>query len=149
MIKNEKSVKCRDQKKRGFTLIELLIVIAIIGILASIVLVSLNSARNKAKKASAISSVSSVIPELLVCNDDGGEATNTAPTGGTTPVCCTDTDCGTALSNHDAIWPDISMTGWAYNAPTGSLGVDYQFTISNATTGEADITCNSTTSACQ
>ncbi|MBU2028748.1 type II secretion system GspH family protein, partial [Patescibacteria group bacterium] len=69
--------------RQGFTLIELLIVIAIIGILASIVLVSLNGARGKAQKASAISSLSSSMGELTMCEDDDGEATASAPTGGT------------------------------------------------------------------
>lgn len=130
---------------------ELMIVIAIIGILASIVLASLNSARIKARRASALSSVSSAMAELAVCSNDGGDASATAPSGGTTPVCCEDDTCATAMSGHNnVIWPDIGTTGWNYlDDPTGSLDAgDYVITVRNVVTGDI-ITCEALTGPCR
>ena len=140
--------KKTNKKKKGFTLIELLIVIAIIGILASVVLVSINSARGKARKASAISSLSSIMGELTVCDNDEGEATASAPTSSTV-VCCTDDSCDTAADGHSFTWPDLASTGFAYDAPTGSIsGGDYVFTATNSVTSET-ITCNFSGKDCQ
>ena len=148
-------------EKRGFTLIELLIVIAIIGILASIVLVSLQGVRNRARRASALSSASSVMGELTTCADEGGEAIwGDVPTSGM-PVCCNGdgsdaSNCSDFFSGHDATWPDIAKTGWIYSPSRGSLnggdggdGGDYQFTLSNPTTGESNIVCDFSDKSCK
>ncbi|OGI23609.1 MAG: hypothetical protein A3E91_01485 [Candidatus Moranbacteria bacterium RIFCSPHIGHO2_12_FULL_40_10] len=132
---------------KGFTLIELLIVIAIIGILASIVLVSLNSAKNKANKASALSSASSVMPELITCADDVGYARTVL----TNPQICTTTANGsTYVSGHNADWPSLGATGYAWVAPTGSIyngATTYVYTLLNSTTGNT-ITCTFSTNVC-
>ncbi|MFA6974152.1 MAG: type II secretion system protein [Parcubacteria group bacterium] len=130
MMKNKKF-------KKGFTLIELLIVIAIIGILASIVLVSLQSARNKANRASALSTSASVIPELLVCIDDGGDV-NAYGVG--TAIC--------TASGHTVNWPSYGNTGWVNNAVAAApIDSTYSFVVSKA--GETDITCDMSNQTCQ
>lgn len=134
-------------KKQGFTLIELLIVIAIIGILAGVVLVSTGGARDKANRVSALTSVASTLPELVICQDDGGEAKNTAPTGGTTTICCTTNACTADMSGHSAKWPDISNTGWVYGAPSGTVA-DGDYVITLTKTGQADVVCEMATNGC-
>jgi prepilin-type N-terminal cleavage/methylation domain-containing protein len=144
-------MKNKNKKfKTGFTLIELLIVIAIIGILASIVLVSLQSARNKANRASALASASSIVPELITCKDDGGVAlADTAPTPGTTPICCGDGTCAAPKAGHTAVWP-VLVTPWSFDAPTGTLNsepADYAFSLSRV--NETSISCSMATQTCQ
>lgn len=153
--------------KKGFTLIELLVVIAIIGILASVVLVSLSSASNKAKRASTLATLSSVMPEVVVCNDDGGyvnvkagTAANTAtgvPVAGQ-PICITVVSATTAvaavaLSGHTATWPTLA-TGSAYTAsagaPTSSTFTDYTSTfVYNASTPSTAVACTFSSGSCQ
>ena len=100
--------------RRGFTLVELMIVIAIIGILAGVVLVSSKSAVDKSKKASALTTAASVLPELVTCQDDGGDIDYPASstTGGN--IICT-------ASGHSITWPDISKTGWTYANTTTTV----------------------------
>ncbi|MFZ5982657.1 MAG: type II secretion system protein [Patescibacteria group bacterium] len=149
MSKNKR--KC-PVAKRGFTLIELLIVIAILGILASIILVRLQNARLKGQEASAKSTARSVLTKLAECKSDDGEASATSPTGGTTPICCTDDTCATALDGHTETWPDISTaTGYDYTYLTGSvLSEDYSFqlTPTAAGSGKMTVTCAMTTNNC-
>ena len=135
--------------KKGFTLIELLIVIAIIGILASIVLVSLSSAKNKANRASALSSAASAMPELIVCNDDGGFVSTAIPAANG-PICCnTSGACsGSPIlqPGHTATWPALP-TGASYGAISGTLllgNYTYSVTSSNFST----ISCNFATQNC-
>ena len=127
--------------QKGFTLIELLIVIAIIGILASIVLVSLSSARNRANRASALSTAASIMPELITCLDDAGEVT--APTSTTTGA---GVICGTT-AGHEAEWPTLGNTGWAYNV-TAEDPLTETFTFSVEKVDEAAIDCDLATQAC-
>lgn len=152
--------------KKGFTLIELLVVIAIIGILASVVLVSLTSASNKAKRASTLATLSSIMPELIVCVDDGGyanvkigTAVNTAtgtPVAGQ-PICITVTSATTVTAavlqgGHTATWPTLG-TGSAYaasaGAPTSGTFTDYTSTfVYNATTPATAVACTLSTGSC-
>ncbi|MDQ1284259.1 MAG: hypothetical protein QG620_607 [Patescibacteria group bacterium] len=136
---------------RGFTLIELLVIVAIIGVLAAIMMVSLQGGRRKAARASVLSSMASVMRELTSCDDSLGEATAAAPTGGTTVVCCADNTCASAMSGHDATWPNISNTSWSYNTPlegTSLAGGDYQYSASSAD-GTETIVCNFSDKNCQ
>lgn len=149
-MKNQKNKKRNIVK--GFTLIELLIVIAIIGILAGVILVSTNSAVEKSKKASATATASSVIPELVSCQDDGGEASVLPVAAGF--ICCTDFNCTAAMEGHDnEKWPDIATgTGWSYDdsaTPGSVVDGDYQYMITKTVGGvTTNITCGMVTNAC-
>ena len=134
------------KRNKGFTLIELLVVIAIIGILSSVVLTSLGSARGKARFAAAQSTLSGVIPELTVCQDDGGYAQTTAPTGGSTVACQTSSSDSDALTGHSATWPTLP-TGWTYNAPTGSLSAGTY--VYSATGDSRTVNCTLSTGSCK
>ena len=144
--------------KKGFTLIELLVVIAIIGILSGIVLTSLTSARNKANKAAAQANLRGVMPELVICADDGGYA-NTAgigvaptaggtPTAGSTQIICV-TVAGVAVPGHTAAWPAMP-TGWAYAASTnGAVALSANtFTYNAAGPNSTTIACNLAAGTC-
>jgi prepilin-type N-terminal cleavage/methylation domain-containing protein len=130
------------KKNKGFTLIELLVVIAIIGILASIVLTSLSSAREKANRTASLANLRGVMPELVVCADDGGEETTTIAAGS---VICT-SDGTAALSGHTAVWPAL-VGGWAYGTATGTLqGGDLAYGATK--TGQTAISCSFATGTC-
>jgi type IV pilus assembly protein PilA len=133
-----KKNKHKIDSKKAFTLVELLIVIAIIGILTSIVLVSTRSGIDKAKKAAATTSASSALPEIVACQDDGGDLR--AYAAGT--VMCT-------ASGHSATWPSMgSAQGWNMNAvaTTGGISDTYTYNVSSAT---VTVNCNLSTSMCQ
>lgn len=139
-----------NKLKKGFTLIELLITIAIIAILATVVLGSVNTSRAKGNRAAAIKTVRSVLPEIMICINDNGYTTNTAPASGN-PICATNASpATTAISGHTAVWPDVSKLGWTYDLPSGSInGVstpNYIFSISKS--GQNPITCKLAENAC-
>lgn len=125
----------RNKVKNGFTIIELLVVVAIIGIFVSVVIVALMGPRDQARRASALSSVSSAIAELILCGDDGEEASE--PIAG--EVICSGV-------GHIATWPVLSG-GYSYDVASGSLaGGDYSFTVSD---GSESIVCTQSSAACQ
>ncbi|HOW60908.1 MAG TPA: type II secretion system protein [Candidatus Moranbacteria bacterium] len=129
--------KNKFSSAKGFTLIELLVVMAIIGILASVVMVSTKGAVEKSKKASALTSAASVLPELVICADDGGTAST--PAEGST-IC-------QGATGHSVAWPAINAkTGWNYNGSSGAVvGGTYSFFL------EKDgntITCSMATNDC-
>lgn len=128
-------------KNKGFTLIELLVVIAIIGILASIILTSLSSAKEKANKTAAMANMRGVLPELILCQDDGGSMnapTSTSTGGGL--VC-------TATPAHTATWPSMGATGYVIGATAGAVDGSTVITATKASTSST-ITCTVGTGAC-
>lgn len=146
--------------KKGFTLIELLVVIAIIGILAGIVTVSTQGATFKARRAAAMSTAASVLPELVTCQDDNGEAKSSAPAAGDFVCCvaandCDGSDSANAVDGHEGSkWPDISKNNWQYasGSAAGSVGDGtYVFTLTRiGGTGAGDdlITCDMAANGC-
>ena len=142
MNKFQISKKACLPMRQGFTLIELLIVIAIIGILAGVVLVSSQSAVNKSKRASALTTAASTLPEIVICQDDGGNIS-----------ACSSMDCSTvnicSASGHTATWPDITKTGWTFDvAATGNAAISAMtFRLTKAS--ETTITCNMVTNKCE
>jgi len=130
--------------KKGFSLIELLIVVVIIGILLSIILISRKIAIEKERTALVKSVVVRVIPELMVCAENGGEATDKVPVAGG-QICCEDITCATHQDGFTETWPSLP-SGWSYKKPTGSLTENnYQFFVSNKA---ENITCNLATREC-
>ncbi|KKQ45469.1 MAG: Prepilin-type protein [Candidatus Moranbacteria bacterium GW2011_GWC2_37_8] len=151
-----------NRKKRtetkGFTLIELLIVIAIIGILAGVVLVSTQGAVVKARRASALTTASSTMTELVTCQDDGGEATSSAPVAGELVCCASAGACTDIAANrvdgHSATWPSMANNQWQYASGSAAGTVasgTYEFTLTKiGGTGAGDdlITCDMATNGC-
>jgi prepilin-type N-terminal cleavage/methylation domain-containing protein len=145
---DERSERKVDNRP-GFTLVELLVIIGIIGILASIIFVRLATGKEKAQRASALSSLSGLMNEFTYCSTEDGEATDSAPVGGTTLVCCTDSSCSDAVTGHDGTWPDISPTGFSYDVPSGALSSDdYIYSATNAATS-VTLTCDYFKKSCQ
>lgn len=125
----------KNKIKRGFTILELLVVVAIIGIFTSVVIVSLMGPRDQARRASALTSVSSAMTEIILCGDDGEEASE--PVAG-------EVICGGA--GYTATWPELSG-GYSYGTPSGTLaGGDYSLTVSD---GVAPIVCTQSSAACE
>ena len=132
-MKNQKN---KIAQKKGFTLIELLIVIVIIGILAGVVLVSSRGGVDKAKRASALTTAASILPELVICQDDGGSA-NAPDTAN--KICTTGT----------MMWPDISASAadWGYGAATLGAVSSGDFTF-KVVKGTDTITCKMADNGC-
>lgn len=146
------------KNKKGFTLIELLVVIAIIGILAGIVVVSTQGAVLKARRASALTTAASAMSELVVCQDDDGEATSSTPVADELICCATASACADIAANqvsgHTAKWPDISSTQWQYSGtPAGDVpSGSYIYTltrIGGTGTGDDLITCDMSKNGCE
>lgn len=153
MEKHQTSKKACQNFRQGFTLIEMLTVIAIIAILSAVVLVSTQSAMTKSRRTSAQTTASTVLPELVTCQDDGGEATNGIPVPGPTAyICCTDASCGNHVDGHTATWPEI-RNGWSYDAVSGSVSTgNYIFHLTRddgSGVGDDLITCSMATNSCE
>ena len=129
---------------KGFTLVELLVVIAIIGVMSGVIMVSIQSSITRSKRASALTSAASVLPELVTCQDDGGDIIKpNDPTQGGGTIC--------NVTGHTAAWPNILKTGWTYvvankilNANIGSMS----FTLTNAADSTSPITCTFASNGC-
>lgn len=139
-IYNNKLKKSICAGKHGFTLTELMIVIAIIGILASVVTVSMKTSVDKSKKASALTTAASVLPELVTCEDDGGNIAAYTGNGPSSADIC-------SASGHSGIkWPSLGTTGWSYNVPAATpINSSYSFKISN---GTSNISCSLSNNGC-
>lgn len=134
--------------RKGFTLIEMLTVIAIIAILSAVVLVSTQSAMTQSRKASALTSAESVLPELVTCQDDEGEAITGATPVALNRICCEDTGCGSFVSGHSATWPEI-RNGWNYSNAAGLVSDGtYSFLLTNDA-GTDTITCSMAGNRCE
>lgn len=131
--------------KKGFTLIEVMMVMAIIGIMAGVVMVSMKSSVDRSKKSSALTTASSVLPEIVTCQDDGGNINrpSSSSTGGGT-IC--------SAAGHNAAWPNISQTGWVYSAAGGGTWVSnaniVTMTFNLTKNGETAITCSFASNGC-
>lgn len=110
---------------RGF--IELFAAPLILMIVTPIMLVSFNSAQKRGEEASVIATLRAFLPELLICESEGG--TPITPAAGKR-VC--------TAQGLSSTWPSLRY-GWTYIAPTGALkGSTYTY---GATNGVDTIIC--------
>lgn len=155
IMKQEKKDKIYSLRKKGFTLVEIMIVIAIIGILAGVVTMSSASSVEKSKRSAAITTMSSLLPELVICADDGGYAKSSAPAAGELVCCIAANACSdipaNRVSGHTLTWPAIlAKTGYQYGAPTAgttlALGT---YTFIATKTGQPNIVCDYAKNSCE
>lgn len=130
------------RKRRGWIVVLAVIFavgVPIIGILAGVVLVSTNSARGKAQQAAAMAYAKSVLPEIIVCEDDGGNVNAYQPNKA---IC--------DAPNHETFtWPDISSSGYKMSAAAAKNAdlKNYSFTLSKE--GSANIVCSVANNECK
>lgn len=113
-----------------------------------------NSAKNR---ASAWATAAIIMPELIICADDGGIGVAEKIPTTNLYICATDTTGANAFSGHTTTWPTLGNTGgWSYAIPTGNINGTtdgtgatdaYRYTLIKA--GEVTITCNLFYGKCQ